>query len=202
MYEIAHSQSLLNIEKDANFLESTFKPYIKALKYNTFCCKDYDYYACHDDDKYIQFNVNSNTCSIPLKKYKTILYNFAELLRTYNNGLRILTMESYYVIACVYNNQGDEYRKAYGVRLYYNKHNPGDYIIVMLDAECLGFKYFPSYQCEFKSEYFCVYNKHLIDIILNCYTYSQFNSAVNNSTCLLDDILRIVYEYTINVIKK
>ncbi len=198
--KIAHSQSLLNIERDADFLSNTFKPYIELLQYNTSCC---DHNSNIDDDDYVEVDFNSKVCSLPLKKYKTILYNFAELLRKYNNGIGIMPSGSSYILnAFVYNQYGNAYSRAYRIKLYYNQYLPDEYVIIMLDTETAGFKHFPGYRCLFISDYYYVYNRHLIDIILNCYTYSQFNSAVKNSTCLLNDILRIVYEYTVAIIKK
>jgi hypothetical protein len=186
--KIAHSKSLLNIQREPDFLENTFKPCITALHYKT--DRNYNY----DDDDYIEFDFEPINRSLPLKKYKTILYNFAELLRIYNNAVSIRAYKNQYLVSA---------RISYKIQLYYSQYSPDDYIIVMQYISVFGsdFKYFPGDKGIFMKNYCYIYDRHLIDLILNCYTYSHFTVAAKNSTILLDDIMRIVYEYTIGCAK-
>ena len=200
MNKIKKSHSLRNIENIHGFLETIFKPYIASLKNE----KSTDVFYNDEDYTYVDFSVKSQ--SIPLKKYTKILYNFAELLRLYNNGVCLVQMQNRYLVM-VKNYKPDAIRNVitYSVEIFYNLYTE-DYIIIMVSLENIGFEFFPGYtNTLFESDYCNIYNKDIIEQILNCYTYDQFIKAIkgnhngmrNRIFYLLPDILRIVYSYAI-----
>ena len=200
VYKIVPSHSLRNIENIPGFLETIFKPYITSLKNE----KSTDVFYDDEDYKSVDFSVKSQ--SIPHKKYTKILYNFAELLRLYNNGVGLVQIQNRYLVM-IENYKPDDLRKVitYSVEIFYNLYTDG-YIIIMVSIENIGFEFFPGYtKTLFETDYCNIYNKDIIEQILNCYTYDQFIKAIkgnrngrrNRIFYLLPDILRIVYSYVI-----
>ena len=126
--------------------------------------------------------------------YGSLEMDFAHLLRYYNYD----SLEMDFAKNCYMLYAG--YAICY-IRLYENLDSPNCKYIISVSVDSSGYiKYFPGYyNCKFEKEMQRIYSSSVVEILLGCYTYEQFNDKTLSlvGALLLPDIWKIVYSYVI-----
>lgn len=185
---MSKSITLRNIEDSPEFFKNIFIPYTESLRY---------IYKCNS-----LINANKRFKNYTLaddinKPYKNIMGDFARILSLVNYKCSVEKYNDYHyniVILVKYTTTMPPIPISYDVKLY---ADDDDYIITVPFGHPFGLKQLPGYyKCKFEKEVCFIYTKNVIDVLLGCYTYEQFERAVS-VRALLPDIWKIVYSYVI-----
>ena len=203
------SLTLQNIEKyPIPYLNNVFIPYIKSLE-NVLNQETLTDNTKHNRKQIERFNRLRRKLRRDMlkdyvlideqnkeqnKEHYNILLDFAHLLRYYNYG----SLEMDFAKNCYMLYAG--YAICY-IRLYENLDSPNCKYIIAVSEDSSGcIKYFPGYyNCKFEKEMQHIYSSSVVEILLGCYTYEQFNDKTLSyiGALLLPELWRIIYSYTI-----
>ena len=184
---MSKSITLRNIEDSPEFFKKIFIPYTESLRY---------IYKCNS-----LINANKRFKNYTLandinKPYKNITGEFARILSLVNYKCSVEKYNYYHYNVVLFRHiiTMSPIPILYDVKLY---ADDDDYIITVSLGNPFGFKQLPGcYKCKFEKEVCFIYTKKVIDVLLGCYTYEQFEQNIN-VRALLPDIWKIIYSYVI-----
>ena len=187
---MSKSITFRNIEDSPEFFKNIFIPYTESLCY---------IYKCNS-----LINANKRFKNYTLtddinKPHNNITSEFARILSLVNCASNVVKYNDYHyniviLVKLVKYTTTTPIPISYDVKLYAGDDN---YIITVPFGHPFGLKQLPGYyKCKFEKEVCFIYTKKVIDVLLGCYTYEQFEQNIN-VRALLPDIWKIIYSYTI-----